>query len=75
MCVLICSLLHETQSFEALRAQKYVTSFQESGINGRCLLGITSEADAEEFGIVFRYLYIYISIIILPLSILTYMYT
>jgi hypothetical protein len=46
--------LYNTQSFEALRAQKYVTSFQESGINGRCLLGITSEADAEEFGIVFR---------------------
>jgi hypothetical protein len=43
-----------SQSFEALRAQKYVTSFQESGINGKCLLGITSEADAEEFGIVFR---------------------
>ena len=54
--MLACILLNDVpaQSFEALRAQKYLSRFQESKINGRCLLGITSEADAEEFGIVFR---------------------
>jgi hypothetical protein len=44
-----------SQGFEALRAHKYAASFRGGGINGRCLLGITSEADAESLGIVFRY--------------------
>ncbi|CAM9151007.1 unnamed protein product [Chrysoparadoxa australica] len=48
------AVLQWLQGFEALRAQKYAKAFSDMRIDGRSLLGITSEADAEDVGIMFR---------------------